>query len=177
MVDLIARTPCEGLLPLSIGGMTLEELTPPALTLVMPLSGQVQAVGEALGSPLPEAGESLRTGGAELAWFARNQYLLIGAPAPDLPAGVAAVTDQSDAWAMVRLSGAPLEQVLARLVPVDVSLRAFPEGAVRRTELKHMMACLLRSGPQGVTILVFRSMAQSLVHEIATAMEAVAARR
>ena len=100
---------------------------------------------------------------------------LIGA-APEGLAGVAALTDQSDGWARMRLQGPGAEAVLARLVPIDLRVAAFPEGAVARSGLNHMMMVLMREGPQAFQIMVFRSMAGSAVHELAVAMKALTAR-
>jgi sarcosine oxidase subunit gamma len=57
-----------------------------------------------------------------------------------------------------------------------VDLR-FAVGASVRTEAKHMMASLCRLDKDRFQIMVFRSMAQTLHHDLKTAMEAWAARR
>jgi len=62
------------------------------------------------------------------------------------------------------------------LVAIDLGPRAFPEGATARTGLGHMMALVHRSSARSFTILVFRSMAASAIHEIEGAMKALAAR-
>jgi heterotetrameric sarcosine oxidase gamma subunit len=66
--------------------------------------------------------------------------------------------------------------VLARLCPVDSRLSAFPVGASLRTEAKHMMASISRLDEDRLQIMVFRSMARTLIHDLKTAMEAGAAR-
>ena len=43
------------------------------------------------------------------------------------------MTDQSDGWTVLALSGAAAVDVLARLVPVDLRLAAFPVGGALRT--------------------------------------------
>ncbi|WP_158964650.1 sarcosine oxidase subunit gamma [Chachezhania sediminis] len=183
MIELVASTPCQGLLPLEHGPFTLTELTPGSLTALAPFSGQDAALSRALdaafGLSLPDVGAATAGGSARVIWFGRGQYLLIGpAPVADL-ANVAAVTDQSDAWAVVRLSGEGADEVLARLVPVDMRPAVFGEGAAIRTYLGHMTVSIARDddakGP-GYRIMAFRSMAGTLVHEIETAMAAVAAR-
>jgi sarcosine oxidase subunit gamma len=59
---------------------------------------------------------------------------------------------------------------------VDLRPQVFKRGHTLRTELKHMMASITRIGAQSFQIMVFRSMARTLVHDLKTAMEAVAAR-
>ena len=89
---------------------------------------------------------------------------------------VAALVDQSDAWAVVRLEGEGAEDVLARLVPVDLRLVSFPMGATARSKIGHMSGSVTRVGEDAFWLMVFRSMAETLVHDLKSAMEAVAAR-
>jgi len=176
--SLIEKSPCDGLLPRLSGGMTLAELPFTPMTAVAPLNGKARALGAALkeiGLAWPGPGQSRAAGQAAIVWTGRDQAFLIGASPAPLD-GVAALTDQSDAWARMRLKGRGAEAVLARLVPLDLRLSAFAEGQVVRSGLNHMMAILLRSGADSFDIMVFRSMARSAVHELHQAMEAVAAR-
>lgn len=180
MVDLSAKSPCAGLLPVSHGAATLREVAPGLLTMLAPFRGQTAALSQILeahhGLRFPEPGRLTRAGRVVCAWAGKEQALLLGAaPAPDL-ASRAAVTDQSDAWAVVALEGHGTADVLARLVPVDLRPRAFPLGSSLRTLLGHMTVTLLRTEDSAVTILAFRSMAGTLVHELETAMAHVAAR-
>ncbi len=87
------------------------------------------------------------------------------------------MTDQSDGWTGLILTGAGAADVLARLVPLDLAPDAFPPGATARTELRHIMCALTALDGGGYEILVMRSFTGSAVHEIETAMRAVAARR
>ena len=178
MPSLIETTPCEGLLPVTAGGVTLSEAAPARITSVAPFKGKERAVAAALkklGLGWPGPGQSFRAGGSDCLWTGRDQAFLIGA-APEGLSGVAALTDQSDGWARMRLEGAEAEAVLARLVALDLGAAAFPEGATARTGLNHMMMVLTRHGPEAFGIMVFRSMAGSAVNEIAVAMKALAAR-
>ncbi len=178
MPSLIETTACEGLLPVSAGGATLSEAAPVPVTSVAPFRGKERAVATALkklGLGWPEPGRSLRAGDAACLWTGAGQAFLVGAD-PEGLAGIAALTDQTDGWARMRLDGPAAEAVLARLVPLDLRPAAFPEGAVARSGLNHMMMVLLREGPEAFGIMVFRSMAGSAVHEIGVAMRAVAAR-
>ncbi|NIZ15397.1 sarcosine oxidase subunit gamma [Phaeobacter sp. HF9A] len=180
MMELTETSPCAGLLPLRIGGWALEEVPPGALTLIAPYKGQEQALSAALeavhgmGFPAPNRSHAARE--ASLIWFGRAQALLIGPPAAEDLAPLAALTDVSDGWAMVRLEGAGAEDVLARLVPLDLRPQVFEIGHSARTELKHMMASITKVEENAFQIMVFRSLARTLVHDLKRAMEAVAAR-
>ena len=178
MANLIERSPCDGLLPVSGAGTLLEEVLPGPVTSVSPRAGKARALAAAL-KPLGlrpvEPGRSLRAAGHQLFWSGQDLMFLIGAPPAELGAA-AAVTDQSDAWAVMRLAGPAAEAVLARLVPVDLRAAQFPVDAVARTGLNHMVALIRRVAADALEIWVFRSMAGTAVHEIATAMKAIAAR-
>lgn len=171
MASLIAKSPLEGLLPLAHGGVRLEAVAPEAITSIMPFAGQE----EALGLPFPAPNRSVEQGGLRLLWSGAGQALAIGA----LPRGLdgkAALSDQSDAWAVMQLSGEGAEAVLARLTPVDLNPAVFQPGHVLRSEVAHMNAVLARLAADRFEIMVFRSMAVWAVHEVEAAMRAVAAR-
>lgn len=180
MADLIARSPCDGLLPVRIGGFSLTEEAFSPLTSLMPYKGQEKALSEALdiahGLKLPAVNRTTSRAGNAVLWFGRGQFLLVG-PEPDTSlAQHAAVVDQSDGWTRVRLEGEGAEDVLARLLPVDLRPTVFKRGHTLRSPLEHMMASITRAGTDAFTIMVFRSMAATLVHDLKRAMEGVAAR-
>jgi sarcosine oxidase subunit gamma len=90
--------------------------------------------------------------------------------------GLAALTDQTDGWAGLSLTGPKGPDVLARLMPVDLRSAAFPVGHAVRAPLNHMNAILMRRGAYDFVLLVFRSMAQTAWHELEGAMQTLAAR-
>jgi sarcosine oxidase subunit gamma len=178
--DLTATSPLAGFPPLEIGGNSLSEASLGQLTLIAPFAGQTAATSQALAAAhdmaFPQPNRATGKVGARAIWFGREMALLAG-PAPDASLeGVAALTDQSDAWAAVSLSGPGAEDVLARLVPVDLRVAEFKRGHTARSLLGHMNASITRTGAQTFLILVFRSMAETLRHDLKEAMEAVAAR-
>ncbi|WP_299966979.1 sarcosine oxidase subunit gamma [uncultured Roseobacter sp.] len=180
MVDLTDRSPCAGSLPLRIGTLTVTEVELGRLTTVSPFLGQrrlsAQRMEAAHGIPWPEPNRTTGTDAARAIWFGHDTVLLAGPAADPSLAQSAALTDQSDAWATMRVSGAGAEAVLARLVPVDLRPARFEEGHTARTLIKQMTGSVTRTGPDVFLLMVFRSMAQTLVHDLTEAMEAVAAR-
>nr|WP_286193830.1 sarcosine oxidase subunit gamma family protein [Tropicibacter sp. R16_0] len=168
------------MLPLTVGATKVVEVEPGQMTSVAPYNGQQDKLSKAMkaahGVAYPQANGLIQGSDAQAIWFGHAQAMLIG-PAAD--AGLsehAALTDQSDAWAVVNLSGETAEDVLARLVPVDVRLAHFPVGMAVRTQLQHLSVSLARVDEGTFQIMAFRSMAHTLVHDLKTAMEAVAAR-
>ena len=163
---------------LTLAGVTLAEADLGQITSVAPFMGQDKALAKALkvlGLSFPAPNQVSSKGGARLVWTGRDQAFLIGA-APQGLDGLAALTDQSDGWAALRLDGPGAGDVLARLYPLDLRAAAFPVGRVARAPLNHMSSILMRSGAQSFEMLVFRSMARTAWHEAEAAMRALAAR-
>lgn len=179
MAKLIAKTPCEGLLPKTIGAVELSEVVIDRAWSVAPFKGQEAAVGEALTKALgvgyPAANRALSKGGARAIWAGAGRALVIGAEMPDL-SGLAAVTEQGDGIAAVRIDGTGAEAVLARLVPLDLRAGSFKRGHTARSFVNHMTASITRLGPTSFEVMVMRSMARTLVHDLTEAATGVAAR-
>jgi heterotetrameric sarcosine oxidase gamma subunit len=176
--DLIAKTPLAGRAALTLAGVTLAEADPGQITSVAPFKGQDKVLAralKALGLAFPAPNQVSSKGDVRLVWTGRDQAFLIGTPPQGL-AGLAALTDQSDGWAALRLDGPEAGDVLARLYPLDLRPAAFPVGQVARAPLNHMSSILMRPGPHSFEILVFRSMARTAWHEAEAAMRALAAR-
>ncbi len=173
MAELIAISPCNGLLPLTVGAVTLTEVMPERVMSVAPFDGREKAVSTALkeqcGVSLPA--RNRRNKAAQ--WFGHGVWLVYA----DVDLGVmAAVTDQTDAWAVVAVAGDGAVDVLARLVPIDLRLVHFKSGHTARTMLGHMSVAISRTGDDTFEIMAMRSMAGTLVHELETAARGVAAR-
>lgn len=179
MAELKETSAFGHLLPLEIGGAQLAESPLRRITTLMPFDTGVksaEALQEAHGMAWPKPNRSSGKDGARCIWFGRNEVLLIGS-VPDAGLNThCAVVDVSDGWAAATLSGAAAEDVLARLVPVDVRAAHFKRGHTMRTQLGHMATSITRVGADRFLILVFRSMAGTMAHELKQAMAAVASR-
>ena len=175
MVDLVAKTPCAGLLPLTHGDITLRELNYGAVFSVSPFNGKSAAVSKALqqsiGAGLPDIGRVLAGASGEVIWTGQGQYFVRAVKLPKLPA---AISEQSDGWACVALEGEGAFDVLARLCPLN--MRTMEEGDVARSLVGHMSAIIIIRS-DGVDLMVFRSMAATLVHELDRVMRSVNAQR
>ncbi|TNF58492.1 MAG: sarcosine oxidase subunit gamma [Rhodobacteraceae bacterium] len=178
MVELIAKSACDGLLPKTIGSLTLSEAAPEAITSVTPFRGQEAAVSEALkaqiGAAWPAPNRMTGRAGARVVFSGRGQAFVLG---PRIaPIAGAALSDQTDAWASVELSGTGAADALARLVPIDLRPGVFRQGHCARTLIFHMPGLVMHTGQDRYGLMVFRSMARTLVHDLESAMEAIAAR-
>ncbi|MFN4159481.1 MAG: sarcosine oxidase subunit gamma [Gemmobacter sp.] len=169
MADLIP-TPALPDPPLTRGGATLALIDPGPVTSIALFPGETTRPA---GLAFPAPGMVTAEGAARLVWTGRDQAFLIGIQVGDL-AG-AAVTDQSDGWACLSLSGPGAEAALARLVALDLREGAFPHGRAARSSLNHLPLILWRE-VDGFRLMVFRSMARTAWHEIAAALAALQAR-
>ncbi|GFE63498.1 sarcosine oxidase subunit gamma [Litoreibacter roseus] len=172
MVELVARTPCEGLLPYEAGEAELSEIIPKRITSLAPFedSTLLKPLKTALGVELPAPGQSVKAKDGRIVWTGQNQFFVLDAEVPALDA---AVTDQSDAWAMVALGGAAAIDVMARICPLDCA--HMTASQVARSLIGHMPAIIIRT-KTGFEIMVFRAFAKTLVNEVSHVMDAVAAR-
>lgn len=178
MPDLIAISPLEGRASVVLAGTTLAEAPFRQITSVAPLAGQDKALAKALkalGLAFPAPNRFVEAGPARLIWTGRDQAFLTGL-APTGLALHAALTDQSDGWASLVLSGKQAEAALARIVPIDIRAAVFPPGHAVRVPFNHMSSVLLRTGTDAFEIMVFRSMARTAWHEVEAALTALAAR-
>jgi methylglutamate dehydrogenase subunit D len=88
--------------------------------------------------------------------------------------GVASVSDQSDGYVLIRLTGARVRDALSKLVPIDLHPRAFKAGDVASTVASHIGVTLWRpaDGPDAAHVFevaMFRSLARSFWHALADA--------
>lgn len=179
MARLIASTACAGLLPRTIGDVTLTEVALGPVTSIAPFAGLAEAVTAALrneGLHFPAPGETVTSGPARMIWAGHGRAVLCGVEPPLALSAIAALTDQSDSSAVVQIEGAAAEAVLARLVPVDLRQTALPTGQTVRTVLGHMTVSVTRIGPIAYEIMAMRSMARTLVHDLTEAAIGVEAR-
>jgi sarcosine oxidase subunit gamma len=153
------------------GDLVLAEVDLGRVTSVAPFAGaDVARVLKPLVFPAPGVVSS--KGDARLVCTGRGQAFLFGA-VPEGLGAVAALSDQSDGWAGLSLTGTGAVDVLARLVPLD--LRALVPGQCARTTLGHMPLILIAVFG-GFEVLVFRSMARSAWHEVEQALRMWGAR-
>nr|WP_274382843.1 sarcosine oxidase subunit gamma family protein [Methylorubrum extorquens] len=121
-----------------------------------------------LGWWLPEVGTTSIQGERGLVWSAPGQWLGVAETRRDLSSlqellqGVAAVTDQSDGRAVVRVSGHRARAMLAKGVALDLHPRAFRTEHTAVTNIAHINAQIWQrdEGPT-YDIMVARSFAGS----------------
>jgi len=130
------------------------------------------AIQEKYGVTLPSTPQRVEGNGIAVLWAGPDQWLVMAerTNGRDLEielkpvvAGLAAVTDQTDARAILRISGPRAREVLAKGVPIDLHPRVFAPGSVAITHASHIGVIMwqLDAAPT-YELAVFRSFAQSL---------------
>jgi sarcosine oxidase, subunit gamma len=126
------------------------------------------AVRDVTGTDMPAQRRMLHNGDRSVAWMSPDELLIL-LPYPEAPAVAAAladglagdhalVADVSDARAVFRINGAKADDVLRKLSPADTYALAPDE--IRRTRIAQVAGAFWRSGPEEITLVTFRSVAQ-----------------
>ena len=155
----------------SQNGDAMVELAPMRSMASIALVGDdLKLLLDVLGGMLPLPGRILQAGDTLYLWSGPASWLaLANGDDPDFGstlaqrlAGVAAVTDQSDGQAILRVHGASARAALAKLLPIDLHPRVFTENATAMTLAGHINVQIWRSGEDGFELACFRSFAGAL---------------
>ncbi len=80
------------------------------------------------------------------------------------------LSDQSDSWVFLRISGGKALQVLERICPIDLHPDCFAVGSVARTSMEHLGVIIMRESEDCYLLLSPRSSAQSFLHAVETSI-------
>lgn len=130
------------------------------------------ALRSAFGVSLPEKPECITAASGEtLVWAGPDQWLIVAertggrdleSELAPLVAGLAAVTDQSDARVIVKVRGAHARSLLAKGIPIDLHPIAFPARGAVVTHASHIGVILWQLDDEPTyELAVFRSFADS----------------
>ena len=167
--SLTAQSPLGGY-NMIVDGASLIEVTGLSMVSVAPLAGSQAAFQTAIaklfktGSPKPSATMALDQSGKSsriLMPSAQNQWFFCFDDDGTNPIDAAkallgqslskqmAMTDQSDSWVILALSGPQSRQTLARICPIDCGVSAMPIGTTARTSMEHLGAIITRRPDEG----------------------------
>ncbi len=184
---LSARAPLDGH-ERNIGTVAVAEVTDLALVSAAVPRGGDEAFAAALaggfGATRPVTGDSTlgnRHAARVLGMQPDQVFILFAPPDPDRPAGTVAaalasaayVTDQSDSWVILRMTGAGVRTALERICPLDLDDRVFPLHRVARTAMEHLSVIVLRDGADSFLLMSPRSSARSFRHAVELSLEHV----
>ncbi|MEZ5478039.1 MAG: sarcosine oxidase subunit gamma family protein [Thiolinea sp.] len=176
---LTAKTPLAGFAQ-DTGAVRMAEVTDRVLmSLACPSGGaaELDAVAQALWQcALPPVGTSvLNDEGVRLLGLQPDQWWVLAAategasplgPWREQLGAVAHMTDQSDAWVMLRVSGAQSRKALERICMLDLHPANFGPGKASRTLMEHLGVVLCCEAEGQYLLLGARSSADSLLHAL-----------
>lgn len=84
---------------------------------------------------------------------------------------LAYLSDQSDSWVTLRISGNNCLEALERICPLDIHPSSFPVGSVARTSMEHMATIIIHEAEGSYLLLSLRSFAHSFLHAVTTSMK------
>ena len=143
----------------------------------------LKAVKTGYGVDLPEPGMSVETkkGATRLVRLAPDQaFAIFTLPTPDAEEVVAKhvkkalyLTDQTDVWVGLEISGAGALAALERVCPIDLHPAAFVVGGAARTVMEHLGVLIIRTGDERYLLLSASSSATSFLHMMETSIKNV----
>ncbi len=185
--QLNARPPL-GVDPIVTEGVEASEV--PHLSIVSiaaPLGGETRlgdAVTSVYGVDLPAIGQSVRSGKHDTLFLGLQPgqwFVVFECPEPQpletvraRLAEAAYLTDQSDSWAIVKVSGPRSRETLNRICPVDLDPGAFATGAVARTLMEHLGVIIVREDQDTFMLMSARSSAHAFWHAVETSIRNIA---
>lgn len=165
----------------TFGAATCSEVPQVALASFAARLGQekkaVAALKKALGVAPPAVGKWVE-GELSAFWTGPDQWMIeapfdshetLALDIAKLVAGVASVTEQSDAWTRFDLTGDGVLPVMELLSALNT--RAMAEGDALRGSIHHLGCFILRRGTDHFSLYGPRASAGSLHHAIVTAMK------
>jgi sarcosine oxidase subunit gamma len=164
-------------------GVRIDEITDRAIVSVaVPLEGRDRlndALVSAFGAGLPQIGTSTRSDGRTIHGLQSDLAFVVFDYPDDRPdrvvgdaiADAGTVTDQSDAWAILQVSGPRARTALERICPLDLHADVFADGAVARTVMEHLGVIIHRNGPDSFLMLSARSSAESFAEAVMQSVE------
>ena len=76
------------------------------------------------------------------------------------------ITDQTDAWVVLELSGASSREALERICQIDLNKDAFKLNSMARTSMEHMSAIIVRTSKDTFLLMSASSSAFSFLHAV-----------
>ncbi|MFD2207025.1 sarcosine oxidase subunit gamma [Kiloniella antarctica] len=178
---LAATLPLDGFRH-DFNGLSIFEVTGRSIvSIATPLGGEPnlnKILAKTYKTNLPKVGQSLMSSldNAVFMGMAQDQFLVLFDHCDDKPLEVvskhlndsAYLTDQSDSYVMLRVSGLNSRLVLERICPIDLAPTAFPEGSVARTIMEHLGAVIVHEKKDTFLLMSARSSAKSFLEAVET---------
>lgn len=167
----------------NIGPVTLTEVIDTALGSLAIRAGReadLAAAATAAGIPLPGPGLWAQGPLWQAFWMTPGMWMVeapfathedIRRALQAIFGDIAAITEQTDGWVRIDVTGADLPALFERLCNLD--LRAAPEGAATRSVIDHIGCYVIRRSANRISVLGPRSSAAALWHALETTARSV----
>lgn len=176
MAKLTQTSPLNGY-DQSIGNMRLREITDLDLTsLAIPHKGATKlktAIKNAFGLSMPTPVKSTADAKNRLLMTQPDQVFAMtprtkhAETTPRKAIGdTAYITDQTDAWVVLELSGPASRMALERICQVDLDTDVFKNNQMARTTMEHMASIIIRNGKDSFLLMSGSSSASSFLHAV-----------
>lgn len=153
-------------------GIETRELRPLTVVQVAAFDTEraASAIGTAIGAPAPSGRNGVASAGdTTVLWTGPGRWLVVEPESRDLasllhhhcPGDVAAITDLGHARAALRVEGAKVRDLLAKLCTLDVDPAAFPLATCAQTQFGQIGVLLYCRVHDGFDVFVPRSFAVS----------------
>lgn len=176
---LAARTPLGGF-KFETDAISIDEVTERGIVSVAtPKAGEkmlAQSIAAEFSTALPTPGQSTTStkSNARLLGLAQDQiFIVFDDPDNQEPARIitaleqsAYLTDQSDSWTTIRVSGPASREALERICPIDLHNETFSVGAVARTAMEHLGTIIYRESTDSFVLMSAVSSARSFLHAV-----------
>lgn len=185
-ISLKAKSPLDGFVR-DFAGISVWEVTGRAIVSAsVPHGGEAALNGklqDGYAVDIPAVGESLhsQTDNACLMGVTRDQFFILFDEMGEVPLvrvrdrlGEAAyLTDQSDSWVLLSVSGPQARAALERICMLDLNPGRFQPGQVARTSMEHMGVIILCEDRDTYLLLSLRSSAKSFLHAVIKSAESI----
>lgn len=151
------------------------------VSVATPMAGEkllTQSIAAEFSTAIPAPGMSTSSvkSNARLLGLASDQlFIVFDDPQNTEPARIiralessAYLTDQSDTWVCIRVSGPASRLALERICPIDLHDESFSVGAVARTAMEHLGAIIYRDDIDNFVLMSAVSSARAFLHAIET---------
>lgn len=168
MANLTQTTPLNGF-DQPIGNMRLREITDLDITaLAIPNNGATKfkaAIKSTYGLSMPSPLKSTADAKTRLLMTQPDQLFALTRRGANTPID-AYITDQTDAWVLLELSGPASRTALERICQIDLDPDAFQKNQMARTTMEHMAAIIIRTGTDTFILMSASSSAASFQHAV-----------
>jgi sarcosine oxidase subunit gamma len=178
VAKLFATSPLAGY-DQNIGDMRLREVTDLNLTsLAIPHQGTAKlkrAIKEGLGLTMPTAIKSTASDKIRLMMTQPDQMFALSTRTKHAESSMtkfigdaAYITDQTDAWVVLELSGPSSREALERICQIDLHTDVFKHNHMARTTIEHLGSIVIRTSKDTFLLMSASSSAASFLHAVET---------